>query len=151
MGVAGPIIAAAATIGSSAISGYKAGKVVGEAIGETIRDKILTLKNKHRHRIWAVVMYKNNYIEDWMVKGWFEILPFDSFSYSFPGVKNRVVYYYAQCEECGRTWGNGDTTGYVPTSNEAFTHYNSSCFGTLRDFSKVNLSKNDVERSLTGY
>ena len=96
-------------------------------------------------------MYKNNNIEDWMVKGWFEILPFDSFRYSFSGIENRVVYYCAICEECGATWGKGDTTGYVPTTNEAFTNYNSLCIGKLRDFSKANLVDNDIERDLIGY
>ena len=144
MGVAGPIIGAAATIRSSVVTGYRAWKFIGEAIGEAIRDKSLILINKHRHRIWAVVMYKNNYIEDWMVKGWFEIIPLDSFCYSFPDIKNRVVYYYAICEECGSTWGKGDTTGYVPTTNNAFTNYNSSCIGELRDFSMVDLRDNDI-------
>ena len=151
MGVAAPLIPAAISIGSSVITGAKIGKVIGEKIGESLRDKCLILKNKHRHRIWAVLMYKNNNINDWMVKGWFEIIPFDSFSYSFSGIKNRIVYYYAVCEECGSSWGKGDTTGYVPTTNEAFTNYNSIGIGELKDFSKANLSDDDVERDLTGY
>ena len=120
MGVAAPVLTVAGPIISSAISGYKIGKSLGELVSEEIRYKTLTLINKHRHRIWAVVMYKNNYIEDWMVKGWFELIPLDPWTYGFYGVKNRIVYYYAVCEECGNYWGKDDANGYVPTDNEAF-------------------------------
>ena len=151
MGVAGSIIGGAAIIGSSVSTGYRAGQFIGEAMGEAIRDKSLILTSKHRHRIWAGVMYKNNYIEDWMVTGWFEIIPLDSFCYSFPDIRNRVVYYCALYEECSSTWGKVDTTGYIPTINNAFTNYYSSCIGELWDFSRADLSDNDIQRELTGY
>ena len=59
MGVAGPVLSAAVPIISSAVTSYKVGKAIGEKIGDSIRDKTLTLINKHRHRLWVVVMYKN--------------------------------------------------------------------------------------------
>ena len=151
MGVAGPAIAIAANVAGSAITGYKIGSAIGETVAEHIRDKSLNLVNKHRHRIWAVLMYKSNKYEDWLIKGWFEIIPLDTFSYSFAGIKCRTVYYFAICEECGSTWGNGDATGYVPTTNDAFTHYDSDCIGKVRDFSKAYLGDEDVTRNLTGY
>ena len=151
MGVAGPVLSAAVPIISSAVTSYKVGKAIGEKIGDSIRDKTLTLINKHRHRLWVVVMYKNNYIDDWMVEGWFELLPFDSFHYSFIGIKNRIVYYWAKCNECDSTWGKGDSTGYVPTTSEAFTNFNSIGIGELKNFSEVNLRDDDVSIKLTGY
>ena len=146
----GPLPIAGSLI-SSGITGYKIGKKLGKIIDEKIRDKTLSLTNKHRHRIWLVVMYKNNDVNEWMVKGWFGIILCDTFSYSFPGINNRHVYYCAICEECGSTWGRGDTTGYVPTTNEAFTNYNSDRIGELRDFSHVYLDDKDIETDLTGY
>ena len=86
-----------------------------------------------------------------MVKGWFELIPLDPWTYGFYGVKNRIVYYYAVCEECGNYWGKDDANGYVPTDNEAFCNYNSCCIGELKDFSKVDLSDNDASIELTGY
>ena len=96
-------------------------------------------------------MYKNNDVNEWMIKGWFGIILYDTFSYSFPGINNRHFYYCAICEECGSTWGRGDTTGYVPTTNEAFTNYNSDRIGELRDFPHVYLDNKDIETDLTGY
>ena len=154
MGVAAPaipIIAAAAQTVSAGVTAYKIGETIGETIGEAIRDKSLTLVNKHRHRIWAVVMYKSNTYNDWVIKGWFEIIPFDTFTYSFKGIKCRTVYYYAECGECNSIWGNGDAKGYVPTSSSAFTNFDSDCIGKIRDFSKAYLGDDDITRNLTGY
>ena len=119
---------------SSALTGYKIGKEIGKTIGNIVRDKTLTLINKHRHKIWVVFMYQNNYIDDWMVEGWFGVIYLCSFTYSFHGVKNRNVYYYANCGKCGSLWGNGKATGYVPTDNEPFKNYNSFGIGKLKIF-----------------
>lgn len=144
----GPLIVAAPLITSSIAIGTK----IGETIAEELRDKSLILKNKHRHRIYAVLKYKHNeYHNEWMVKGWFEIIPCDSISYSFPGIKNRIVYYYAFCDECGKEWGNGDTSGYVPTTDDAFTHFDSSRIGKIKNFSMANIIEDDIERELRGY
>ena len=75
----GPLPIAGSLI-SSGITGYKIGKKLGKIIDEKIRDKALSLTNKHRHRIWLVVMYKNNDVNEWMVKGWFGIILCDTFS-----------------------------------------------------------------------
>ena len=143
-------VASAFVIANSVLTGYKIGKGIGKIIGNIVRDKTLTLINKHRHKIWVVVMYQNNYIDDWMVKGWFGVNYLHSFTYSFHGVKNRNVYYYANCGECESSWGKGEATGYVPTDNEAFKNFNSIGIGKLRNFSHVYLD-HDVEIELKGY
>ena len=127
------------------------GTGLGFKIGEKLRDKTLILKNKHRHSIWVVLMYKDNKHEDWVINGWYEIIPAHTFSYNFPGIKNRTVYYYAVCKKCRTRWGKGDTNGYVPTSYKAFTHLNSSHIGKIRNFTKVNLRDDDIKRNLTGF
>ena len=96
-------------------------------------------------------MYKSNIYEDWVVKGWYEIIPFDKFSHDFAGTKNRKVYYYAECTECGSTWGDGDATGYVPTDGNSFTNFDSECIGKVRNFSEAYIGNKDLEISLTGY
>ena len=154
MGVTGtalPIIVSSAQIVSAGATAYKIAETIGKIIGNAIRDKSLTLVNKHRHKIWIVVMYKRNNYNDWIIKGWFGIIPFDTFTYYFKGIKCRTVYYYAECGECNFIWGNGDAKGYVPTSSPAFTYYNSERIGQIRDFSKIYLGDNDRTRHLTGY
>ena len=149
MGPAAPALAVTAQVVGSAITAYNVGKKLGETVSEITRDKSLTLVNKHRHRVWVAVMYQYN--DDWVIKGWFGIIPLDSFRYSFPGIKNRIVYYYAECADCDFTWGNGSGSGYVPTHGNAFTVYDSWKIGKLREFSKVDLSDDDITRTLTGY
>ena len=142
MGPAAPALAVTAQVVSSAITGYNVGKKLGETVSEIIRDKSLTLVNKHRHRVWVAVMYQYN--GNWVIKGWFEIIPLDSFSYSFAGIKNRNVYYYVECADCDAKWGDGSGTGYVPTHGEAFTVYDSWEIGELRKFSGTNLADDDI-------
>ena len=133
------------------IFGSLIGTSLGIKIRDKLRDKTLILKNKHRHQIFVALMFKDNNHEDWVIKGWYEIMPSHTFSYNFPGIKNRTVYYYAICKKCRTRWGRGDTNCYIPTSNEAFTYLNSSHIGEIRNFSKVNLKDDDIKRNLTGF
>ena len=119
-----------------------------EELKEKLREKSLTLRNKHYHKLYAVIMYRNNNGIDWMVKGWYIIKPGDTVSFSFPGITNRTVYYNATCEDCGKHWGDGDSNGYVPTSSPAFLYYNSSHIGELENFTRVNLRNGDVTQNL---
>ena len=119
-----------------------------EELKEKLREKSLTLRNKHYHEIYVVRMYKYNN-GNWMVEGFYRVKSGDTVSFSFPGINNRTVYYYARCGDCGANWGNGDSTGYVPKApSPAFLNYDSSCIGVIEDFTRVNIRNGDVTQNL---
>ena len=108
----------------------------------------LSLTNKHKHEIYIVVMYRENDLE-WMVNGWYIKKYNETLTKSFPGIKNRIVYYYAKCYECDIYWGKGDATGYIPVPpHPAFTYRDSSKIGKAEDFTRIDLSEKDYSTNL---
>ena len=119
-----------------------------EELKGKLKEKSLSLTNKHYHKLYAVIMYKNN-SGVWMVKGWYIIQPNDTFSYSFSGIRNRIVYYNAKCYECDTFWGKGDAYGYIPISPyPAFEHPDSSHIGENKKFTEINLRNSDISHNL---
>ena len=119
-----------------------------EELKGKLKEKSLSLTNKHYHELYAVIMYRNN-SGVWMVEGWYVIQPNDTFSYNFSGIRNRIVYYNAKCNECGTFWGEGDAYGYIPISPyPAFEHPDSSHIGESKKFTEVNLRSSDANINL---
>ena len=107
-----------------------------------------TLTNKHRHKIYIVLMYQNN-DKKWMVKGWYPLKNGESTTQKFPDINNRTFYYRGICYECDTHWGKGDATGYIPEPPyPAFTHYDSDEIGDEEDFTRINVSKGNYSTNL---